>query len=409
MYVHSLVHPTRCSQGSAHSHTCTHTDPSNPVFPRISTQPHMYTHRSIQPSAPGDQHTATHVHSQVHPTQCSQGSAHSHTCTPTGPSNPVLPGISTQPHMYTHRSIQPSAPGDEHTATHVHSQVHPTRCSQGSAHSHTCTLTGPSNPVFPRISTQPHMYVHSQVHPTRCSQGSAQNHTCALTGPSNPVFPGISTQPHMCTHRSIQPGVPRDQHTVTHVHSQVHPTQCTWGSAHSHTCTLTGLSNPVFPGITTQPHMYTHRSIQPSVLGDQHTVTHIHSQVHSTRCSQGSAHSHTCIHTGPFNPVFLEISTQSHMYTHRSIQPSVPGDQHTVTHVHSQVHPTQCSWGSAHSHTCTLTGPFNLVFLGISTQPHMYTHRSIQPGVPGDQHTATHVHSQVHPTQCFWGSSYSHT
>ena len=389
-HVHSQVHQTQCSWGSSYSYTCTLTGPSNPVFPGMSTQSYMYTHRSIQPGVPGDQHTATHVHSQVHPTRCSQGSAHSHTCTPTGPSTP-------------------SAPGDEHTATHVHSQVHPTQCSQGSAQSHTCTYTHRS--IQPGVSRDQHTttHVHSQVHPTRCSQGSAHSHTCALTGPSNPVFPGISTQPHMCTHRSIQPGVPRDQHTVTHVHSQVHPTQCTWGSAHSHTCTLTGLSNPVFPGITTQPHMYTHRSIQPSVLGDQHTVTHIHSQVHSTRCSHGSAHSHTCIHTGPFNPVFLEISTQSHMYTHRSIQPSVPGDQHTVTHVHSQGHPTQCSWGSAHSHTCTLTGPFNLVFLGISTQPHMYTDRSIQPGVPGDQHTATHVHSQVHPTQCSWGSSYSHT
>ena len=146
------------------------------------------------------------------------------------------------------------------------------------------------------------------------------------------MFLEICTQSHMYTHRSIQPGVLRDEHTATHVHSQVHQTQCSWGSSYSYTCTLTGPSNPVFPGMSTQSHIYTHRSIQPSVPGDQHTATHVHSQVHSTL-------------------VFLEISTHSHMYTHRSIQPSVPRDEHTATHVHSQVHPTQCSWGSSYSHT----------------------------------------------------------
>ena len=267
------------------------------MFPGISTQPHMYTHRSIQPSVPGDQHKVTHVHSQVHPTLCSQGSAHSHTCTLTGSPNPVFLGISTQPHMYTHRITQPSVPGTHHTATHVHSQVHPYRCFRGSAHNHTCALTGPSNPVFPGISTQPHMYthrsiqpgvprdehtathVHSQVHPTRCSQGSAHSHTCTLTGPSNSVFLGIIIQLHM------------------YVHSQIHPTQCTWGSAHSHTCTLTGPSNPVFLEISTQSHMYTHRSIQHGAPGDQHTVTHEYSQVHSTRCSQHTAtHVHSQVY-----------------------------------------------------------------------------------------------------------------
>ena len=155
--------------------------------------------------------------------------------------------------------------------------------------------------------------------------------------------------------------------------------------------------------MSTQPHMYTHRSIQPSVPGDHHTATHEHTQVHPTQCSQTSAHSHTCTLTGSPNPVFLGIIIQPHMYTHMTIQPSVPGDQHTLTHVHTQVHPTQCSWGSAHSHTCTFTGPSNPVFPGITTQPHMYTHMTIQPSVPGDQHTLTHVHTQVHPTQCTQG------
>ena len=470
-HVHSQVHPTRCSQGPAHSHTCTLTGSSNPVFPGTSTQPHMYTHiqpgvprinthshiythRSIQPGVPRDQHTDTHAHSQVHPTQCSWGSAHRHTCTLTGPSNPVFLGISTQPHMcthritqpgvprinthshiYTHRSIQPGVPRDQHTATHVHSQGHPTRCSQdqhtlthihsqvhptrgsqGSTHRHTCTLTGPSNPVLLGISTQTHMYthrsiqpsvpgdqhtathVHSQDHPTRCSLGSSYSHTCTHTGPFNPLFLEISTHSHMYTDRSIQPSVPRDQHTATHVHSQVHPTRCSQGSAHSHTCHR--VIQPGVPRISTHSHMYTHRSIQPGVPTDQHTATHVHSQVHPTRYSWGSAHSHTCTLTSPSNPAFPRISTQPHMYTQRFIQPGVPRDQHTLTHVHSQVHPSRCSQGSAHTHTCTLTSPSNPVFPGINTQTHMYTHRSIQPSVPGDQHTDTHVHSQVHPTQC---------
>ena len=307
----------------------------------------MYTHRSIQPSVPRDQHTATHVHTQVYPTQCSWRSAQSHTCALTGPSNPVFLGISTQPHMYTHRITQPSVPRDQHTATHVHSQDHQTQCSWDSSYCHTCTLTGPSNPVFLGISTQPHMYTHRSIQPSV----PGDQHTCTLTGPFNPVFLGLSIHPHMYTHRSIQPSVPGDQQKVTHVHSQVHPTLCSQGSAHSHTCTLTGSPNPVFLGLIIQPHMYTHRSIQPCVPGDQHTATHVHSQVHSTQCSWGSAYIHTCTHTGPSSPVFLEISRKSHMCTHRSIQHYVPRDEHTATHVHSQVHPTQCSWGSAHSHT----------------------------------------------------------